>query len=131
MSRPLTSLARQLAHRLLGSPEMAAELAMRRSMLTVPGAGPEQPQSAGSARQLGLRWSFLEWLPASVWPLFEILRDRELGGEEQVGTVLKQACMPYGRYSCESAYAQPCLSCMSSAPAVHISHAACHLQYML
>ena len=62
---------------------------MRRSMLSVPsmpGARPEQPQSAGSAGQAGLRRSFLDWLPASVWPLFEILRGRPPDGEEQVGS---------------------------------------------
>ena len=80
VARPLTSLAKQLAHRLLGSPEMAAELAMRRSVLSVPSASGAaqaltQPQSAGN---------FFDWLPASVWPLFGILRGRQPTGKEQV-----------------------------------------------
>ena len=67
---------------------------MRRSMLSVPGAGPAQPQSAGSAGQAEVRRSFLDWLPASVWPLFEILRGRQPDGEEQVGlTVIHLAFM--------------------------------------
>ena len=76
VARPLTSLAQQLAHRLLGSPEMAAQLSMRRSMLSVPGAP--------SSGQSGQRRSFLDWLPASVWPLFEILRGRQPADTDQV-----------------------------------------------
>ena len=88
IARPLTSLAKQLAHRLLGSPEMAAELAMRRSVLSIPsmlGAAQDLPQSAGSPGLAGQRGSFFGWLPASVWPLFESLRGRQPAGKEQVG----------------------------------------------
>lgn len=88
VARPLTSLAKQLAHRLLGSPEMTAELAMRRSVLSIPsvlGAARDPPQSEGSPGQAGQRGSFFDWLPASVWPLFEILRGRQPAGNEQVG----------------------------------------------
>ncbi|CAL5220217.1 g2193 [Coccomyxa viridis] len=74
VARPLTSLAKQLAHRLLGSPEMTAELAMRRSVLSAPGAAQAQPHSASS---------FFNWLPASVWPLFKIVRGGQPAGEEQ------------------------------------------------
>jgi len=72
-ARPLTSLAKQLAHRLLGSPEMAAALSMRRSMLSVASSAQSEQGS-----------TFTNWLSASAWPLFEILRGNQPASKEQV-----------------------------------------------
>ncbi len=111
VARPLTSLAKQLAHRLLGSPEMAAELAMRRSVLSAPSApvaALAQLQSADS--HPGQRESFFDWLPASVWSLFEVLRGRQPGGEEQVGL------------HCPSSDVHACCDSCKHSPCCHVSH---------
>ena len=111
VARPLTSLAKQLAHRLLGSPEMTAELAMRRSVLSAPGAAQAQPHSASS---------FFNWLPASVWPLFKIVRGGQPAGEEQVSfTFLKRhLCMAEGasRASCLTAGWHACYPSVQALP---------------
>ena len=86
--RPLRALAQQLAHRLLGSPQMAASLAMRRSLLSMPSrqnaAAGHQPRSEVSLGQEQPGWGLVERLHAYLQPLLGMLTGRGQVSEEEV-----------------------------------------------
>jgi hypothetical protein len=89
--RPLRGLAQQLAHRLLGSPQMAASLAMRRSVLSMPSmqyvAG-RQLQSEVSLGQEQPGWGLVERLHAYLQPLLGMLRGRWQLSQEEVSCIM-------------------------------------------
>ena len=86
--RPLHALAQQVAHRLLGSPQMAASLAMRRSVLSMPSmqnaAAGHQPRSEVTLGQEQPGWGLVERLHAHLQPLLGMLRGRWQVNKEEV-----------------------------------------------
>ena len=93
--RPLRGLAQQLAHRLLGSPQMAASLAMRRSVLSMPSmqnaAAGRQLRSEVSLGQEQPGWGLVERLHAYLQPLLGMLRGRWQVSEEEVSCKCTQS----------------------------------------
>lgn len=93
--RPLHALAQQLAHRLLGSPQMAASLAMRRSVLSMPSmqnaAAGHQPWSEVPLGQEQPGWGLVERLHAYLQPLLGMLRGRWQVEKEEVNCKCMQS----------------------------------------
>ena len=93
--RPLHALAQQLAHRLLGSPQMAASLAMRRSVLSMPSMqnaeAAHQPRSVVTVGQKQPGWGLVERLHAHLQPLLGMLRGRWQLNEEEVNRKCMQS----------------------------------------